>query len=83
MSLATSTCGSITGERVGIVGPNGAGKSTLFQLILGTRLPDAGRVVVASWTSRRSATSRQHPRQAAHEEETLLEYVAAGRAAPA
>ncbi len=59
------------GERVGIVGPNGAGKSTLFQLILGTRLPDAGRVTIMGEPA--IGYVRQHP-EAAHEEETLLEY---------
>ena len=59
------------GERIGIVGPNGAGKSTLFQLILGTRLPDAGRVALQG--SPAIGFVRQHP-EAAHEQETLLEY---------
>lgn len=59
------------GERIGIVGPNGAGKSTLFQMILGTRLPDAGRVTLQG--SPAIGFVRQHP-EPAHEEETLLEY---------
>jgi branched-chain amino acid transport system ATP-binding protein len=33
------------GEAVGIIGPNGAGKTTLFNLIAGTVLPDAGRIM--------------------------------------
>jgi len=33
------------GEALGIVGPNGAGKTTLFNLIAGTVMPDAGRIV--------------------------------------
>lgn len=33
------------GETLGILGPNGAGKSTLFNLIGGTQLPNAGRIV--------------------------------------
>lgn len=31
-------------DRVGIVGPNGCGKSTLLKIIIGTVLPDSGRV---------------------------------------
>ncbi|MDD5706650.1 MAG: ABC-F family ATP-binding cassette domain-containing protein [Kiritimatiellae bacterium] len=59
------------GERVGIVGPNGAGKSTLFQMILGTRLPDAGRVLIEGEPT--IGHVRQHP-EPAHARETLLEY---------
>jgi ATP-binding cassette subfamily F protein 3 len=59
------------GERVGIVGPNGAGKSTLFQLVLGTRLPDAGRVTLQGTPA--VGFVRQHP-EPAHDQETLLEY---------
>jgi len=33
------------GEHVGLVGPSGSGKSTLVQLLLGLRLPTAGRIV--------------------------------------
>jgi ABC-type Na+ transport system ATPase subunit NatA len=32
---------------VGVMGPNGAGKTTLFELITGSNLPSAGRVLVA------------------------------------
>jgi ATP-binding cassette subfamily F protein 3 len=64
-----------TGERIGIVGPNGAGKSTLFQLILGTRLPDAGRVVVADEPE--IGHVGQQPRQAGSAE-TLLAHVMRG-----
>jgi ABC-2 type transport system ATP-binding protein len=32
---------------VGVVGPNGAGKTTLFEMITGSNVPTAGRVVVA------------------------------------
>jgi ABC-type oligopeptide transport system ATPase subunit len=32
---------------VGVMGPNGAGKTTLFELITGSNLPTAGRVLVA------------------------------------
>lgn len=31
-------------DRVGIVGPNGCGKSTLLKIIIGTVLPDSGKV---------------------------------------
>jgi ABC-type Na+ transport system ATPase subunit NatA len=30
---------------VGVMGPNGSGKTTLFELITGSNLPDAGRVI--------------------------------------
>ena len=63
------------GERVGIVGPNGAGKSTLFQLILGSRQPDAGHVTLQG--SPAIGFVRQHL-EAAHEEESLLEYAMRG-----
>ena len=32
------------GERVGVIGRNGAGKSTFINIILGTELPDSGKV---------------------------------------
>jgi ABC-type branched-subunit amino acid transport system ATPase component len=32
---------------VGVVGPNGAGKTTLFEMITGSNIPTAGRVLVA------------------------------------
>jgi energy-coupling factor transporter ATP-binding protein EcfA2 len=32
---------------VGVMGPNGSGKTTLFELITGSNLPSAGRVLVA------------------------------------
>ena len=32
---------------VGVMGPNGAGKTTLFEMIAGSNVPSAGRVVVA------------------------------------
>ena len=32
---------------VGVMGPNGSGKTTLFELITGSNLPGAGRVVIA------------------------------------
>ncbi|MEP6791962.1 MAG: ATP-binding cassette domain-containing protein, partial [Ramlibacter sp.] len=31
---------------VGVMGPNGSGKTTLFELITGSNLPTAGRVLV-------------------------------------
>ncbi len=31
---------------VGVMGPNGSGKTTLFELITGSNLPSAGRVLV-------------------------------------
>ncbi|MDH4249170.1 MAG: ATP-binding cassette domain-containing protein, partial [Deltaproteobacteria bacterium] len=33
------------GEILGLIGPNGSGKSTLFNLISGTLIPTAGRVL--------------------------------------
>jgi ABC-type multidrug transport system ATPase subunit len=35
-------------EIVGVMGPNGAGKTTLFEMIAGSNVPTAGRVVVLS-----------------------------------
>lgn len=32
---------------VGVMGPNGAGKTTLFEMIAGSNVPTAGRVIVA------------------------------------
>jgi ATP-binding cassette subfamily F protein 3 len=32
-------------ERIGLIGPNGAGKTTLIRLILGTELPEAGKII--------------------------------------
>ncbi len=63
------------GERIGIVGPNGAGKSTLFQLILGQRHPDSGRVQIEGTPA--IGHLRQHPAPA-HSDETLLSYVIQG-----
>ncbi|MGM0559187.1 MAG: ABC-F family ATP-binding cassette domain-containing protein, partial [Myxococcota bacterium] len=33
-----------SGEKVGVVGPNGVGKTTLFKILIGTFVPDSGRV---------------------------------------
>lgn len=33
------------GEALGVIGPNGAGKTSMFNLITGTLVPDAGRVI--------------------------------------
>lgn len=33
------------GERAGIVGPNGCGKSTLLKLIMGSDIPDMGKII--------------------------------------
>ena len=38
------------GMRLGVVGKNGAGKSTLLKLLVGTLVPDAGRVVIGKNT---------------------------------
>ncbi|MBP8604505.1 MAG: ABC-F family ATP-binding cassette domain-containing protein [Phycisphaerae bacterium] len=35
------------GQKVGLIGPNGSGKTTLLRMILGTELPDAGKVICA------------------------------------
>lgn len=63
------------GERVGIVGPNGAGKSTLFQLIMGSRQPDSGRVALQGAPT--IGFVQQHP-EATHAQESLLEYALRG-----
>ena len=34
------------GEIVGLIGPNGAGKTTMFNLIAGSVVPDAGRILL-------------------------------------
>ena len=39
-----SNCAS--GECLGLLGPNGAGKTTLIRSIVGSVIPDAGRVAV-------------------------------------
>lgn len=42
--LTDVSLGVADGERIGVVGANGQGKSTLLELIVGTQLPDHGRV---------------------------------------
>ena len=34
------------GSLTAVIGPNGAGKTTFFNLIMGTLLPDQGRIVL-------------------------------------
>ncbi len=36
------------GERVGLIGPNGSGKTTLVNIITGTLLPNAGKIIFNS-----------------------------------
>lgn len=43
------------GERVGLVGANGAGKTTLFNILMGFRHPQAGKI---SWFNRHSSTEK-------------------------
>ena len=38
-------------EIIGVMGPNGSGKTTLFELITGSNLPTAGRVLCMGRTS--------------------------------
>jgi ABC-2 type transport system ATP-binding protein len=52
-------------EIVGVMGPNGAGKTTLFELITGSNLPTAGRVLVAGHDIHR-VKYRQRDRLAIH-----------------
>ena len=50
---------------VGVMGPNGAGKTTLFEMIAGSNVPSAGRVVVAGQDIQRVRYS-QRDRLAIH-----------------
>ena len=50
---------------VGVMGPNGSGKTTLFELITGSNLPSAGRVLVAGQDIHRVKT-RERDRLAIH-----------------
>ena len=52
-------------EIVGVMGPNGAGKTTLFEMIAGSNVPSAGRVVVAGHDIQR-VRYRQRDRLAIH-----------------
>lgn len=33
------------GDKIGLIGPNGCGKSTLLKILLGTEVPDTGKVI--------------------------------------
>lgn len=50
---------------VGVMGPNGSGKTTLFELITGSNLPSAGRVLVKGQDIHRVRT-RERDRIAVH-----------------
>jgi ABC-type multidrug transport system ATPase subunit len=52
-------------EIVGVMGPNGSGKTTLFELITGSNLPSAGRVVCMGQDIHRVKT-RERSRLAMH-----------------
>jgi ABC-type multidrug transport system ATPase subunit len=52
-------------EIVGVMGPNGAGKTTLFEMIAGSNVPSAGRVLVAGQDIQR-VRYRQRDRLAIH-----------------
>jgi ABC-type branched-subunit amino acid transport system ATPase component len=52
-------------EIVGMLGPNGAGKTTLFELVTGSNVPTAGRVLVAGQDIHR-VKYRQRDRLAIH-----------------
>ncbi len=52
-------------EIVGVMGPNGAGKTTLFEMIAGSNVPSAGRVMVAGQDMQR-VRYRQRDRLAIH-----------------
>lgn len=54
-----------TPQIVGVMGPNGAGKTTLFELIAGSNVPSAGRVMVAGQDMQR-VRYRQRDRLAIH-----------------
>jgi len=56
-----------TGTVVGLLGPNGAGKTTLIKSILGTVLPDEGRVRVMG------IDARERPRAAYAHVDAMLE----------
>ena len=50
---------------VGVMGPNGAGKTTLFEMIAGSNVPSAGRVMVAGRDMQR-VRYRERDRLAIH-----------------
>jgi ABC-type Na+ transport system ATPase subunit NatA len=50
---------------VGVLGPNGSGKTTLFELITGSNVPSAGRVIVAGQNIHR-VRYRERGRLAVH-----------------
>ncbi len=52
-------------EIVGVMGPNGAGKTTLFEMIAGSNVPSAGRIVVGGQDMQR-VRYRQRDRLAIH-----------------
>jgi len=54
-----------TPQIVGVMGPNGAGKTTLFEMIAGSNVPSAGRVMVAGQDMQR-VRYRQRDRLAIH-----------------
>jgi ABC-type Na+ transport system ATPase subunit NatA len=50
---------------IGVLGPNGSGKTTLFELITGSNVPSAGRVIVAGQNIHR-VRYRERGRLAVH-----------------
>jgi ABC-type oligopeptide transport system ATPase subunit len=50
---------------IGVLGPNGSGKTTLFELITGSNVPSAGRVIVAGQNIHR-VRYRERDRLAVH-----------------
>jgi ATP-binding cassette subfamily F protein uup len=74
--LTDVSLGVAAGQRVGVVGRNGDGKTTLLNLMLGTELPDSGRV------SRERGLLAGHLRQGDDlvDSHTVRESVLAGRA---
>jgi ATP-binding cassette subfamily F protein uup len=63
------------GDRIGLIGPNGAGKTTLIKLILGTLVPDSGRVRLG--TNVRTAHFDQM-RETLDPEKTVAETISPG-----
>ncbi|MGE0718230.1 MAG: ATP-binding cassette domain-containing protein [Alphaproteobacteria bacterium] len=52
-------------EIIGVMGPNGAGKTTFFEMIAGSNVPSAGRILVAGQDIQR-VRYRQRDRLAIH-----------------